>query len=151
MATFDTCFGVAASGETLSSLFHKAVHCMIRAHHQHGHAEHAQMRVLAILFHEGPMPQRDLMHILHVRSTSLSELLKKLEDRGFVIRSQDPKDKRSSIVALTSQGAAKAESAAVLCHQQIDTLFVPLSEGERKQLADLLRKVVASHEAAPVE
>ena len=133
-------------GESLSSLFHKTVQCMKRSHHFHGHVEHAQMRVLVILYHKGQMTQRELQQLLDIRSTSLSEILKKLENRGLITRNQNENDKRSVIVSLTEQGATKAHSVATTAHQALDTLFEPLSEMERAQLASILRKVISSYE-----
>ena len=132
--------------ESLSSLFHKTAQCMKRSHHFHGRAEHAQMRVLSILHHKGQMNQCDLQQLLGVRSTSLSEILKKLENRGLITRNQDKNDKRSIILTLTEQGATKTVSAATAGHQAIDALFEALSEMEREQLAGILRKVIASSE-----
>ena len=133
-------------GESLSSLFHKTVQCMRRSHHFHGHAEHAQMRVLVILYHKGQTTQRELQQFLDIRSTSLSEILKKLENRGLIARNQNENDKRSVIVSLTDQGLAKANSVATSRHQTIDALFAPLSAMECAQLASILRKVIESYE-----
>jgi DNA-binding MarR family transcriptional regulator len=128
----------------LASLFHRAARFMMRAHHHQGHAEHAQRHVLAILKRSEPMSQRELLEMLNVRSSSLSELLGKLEQRSFIRRERDEEDKRNVIITLTAEGAAaSAESAG---QQSTDALFAALSEDEREQLAGLLRKVIASLE-----
>lgn len=132
--------------EILASLFHRAVRFMMRAHHHQGHAEHAQMRVLAILKSHESISQRELLEMLHVRSASLSELLGKLEHRNLICRIRDDQDRRNIIITLTEEGSAAAATMESARRQSTDAIFAALSEDERDQLADLLRKVIVSLE-----
>lgn len=136
----------AADGEGLSALFHRAAKFMMRMHHHQGHAEHAQMRILAILMHHEPMNQKDLLEMLHVRSASLSEILAKLEHRGLISRSRDERDKRSAVITLTGQGRVLAAEGGEARKQGMGAVFGALSESEREQFAGLLRKVIDSLE-----
>lgn len=140
-----------ASTEMLASLFHRAAKLMMRAHHRQGHAEHAQMRVLAILKQNEPISQRELLDILNVRSASLSELLGKLEHRNLIRRNRDGQDKRSVIITLTEQGSAAAAAAESARRQSFDAIFATLSEDERTQFAGALRKIITSMEQHLVE
>lgn len=142
----ESAHGDTTNNEMLASLFHRAVKFMMRAHHHQGHAEHAQMRVLAILQQNDPMNQRELQKMLHVRSASLSELLGKLEARNFIARSRDDRDKRNFVISLTEEGAVVATTVNSVRQQSFDAIFTALSGSERAQLAELLRKVIASME-----
>ncbi|MDR1659945.1 MAG: MarR family transcriptional regulator [Desulfovibrio sp.] len=135
-----------ASSENLAVLFHRAVKFMARAHHHHGHAEHAQMRVLALLKGRKSMNQRELQEMLNVRSASLSEILGKLEHRGFIERRHDEQDKRNFLITVTGRGSAAAAANEDVRRKSADALFASLSGEERQQLAELLDKIIRALE-----
>lgn len=63
-----------------------------------------------ILFHlhESPgMPQRTLQALLQIESATLTKLLATLVDKGWVVQSQDPIDKRSKRLYITVIGKRK--------------------------------------------
>jgi DNA-binding MarR family transcriptional regulator len=134
------------SSENLAVLFHRAVNFMVRAHHHHGHAEHAQMRVLALLRDRNSMSQRELQEMLNVRSASLSEILGKLEHRGFIGRRHDERDKRNFIVTVTGRGSAVVAAGEDVRRKSDEALFASLSGEERQQLAELLDKIIRALE-----
>jgi DNA-binding MarR family transcriptional regulator len=134
------------SGEHLAGLFQRAVKCMARAHHHQGHAEHAQMHALALLDQRRSMNQRALQELLNVRSASLSEILGKLEHRGFIERTRAEEDKRNCIITVTGQGSAAVTASGDSRRKSADALFASLSDAERRQLAELLEKVVRALE-----
>ena len=67
-----------------------------------------QSRCLLTVSGLGPVSQRRLAAILGIRSASLSELLGKMEARGWVARTPHPEDGRTYLVALTEEGKAEA-------------------------------------------
>jgi DNA-binding MarR family transcriptional regulator len=134
------------NSENLAVLFHRAVKFMARVHHHQGHAEHAQMRVLSLLKDRHSMNQRALQEMLNVRSASLSEILSKLEHRGFIERKRDEEDKRNSVITVTEQGSLNVAATEDIRRESAKTLFASLSEDERQQLAELLEKVVRALE-----
>jgi DNA-binding MarR family transcriptional regulator len=136
----------AASSENLAVLFHRAVRLMARAHHHHGHAEHAQMHVLALLEGRKSLNQRALQEMLDVRSASLSEILGKLEQRGFIERERDEEDTRNFTITVTGQGSSAVAAVGDIRRKSADALFSSLSGNERQQLAELLEKVVRALE-----
>ena len=87
------------------------------------------------------MNQRKLADALHIRSTSLSELLSKLERKGLVERTPVPDDKRSLIVSLTKEGAQKAKEynrrRAKTRHKIMDRI----SDEEKRQFYSTLKKI----------
>ncbi|CDM67560.1 putative transcription regulator [Clostridium bornimense] len=68
-----------------------------------------QYYCLSVLDYVDIINQKDLAKLLHIRPTSLSELLSKLEQKGFVNRVTSDTDKRISLVSLTNDGKHKAE------------------------------------------
>lgn len=144
--------------ENLFSLFHRVVRLMARAHHQLAHSgpgkgergrhgSHAQARVLSVINEKGAISQRELMDILQIRSSSVSELVFKLEDYGLIVRDRDEQDKRTIIVSLTEEGKAVVAEHEGHIREQCAGMFTALDEAERQTLAGLLTKLVAALEA----
>ena len=105
-----------------------------------GHG-HGQKRVLKILSKQGTMSQRELQEVLNVQAGSLSELLGKLEARGYILREKDEEDKRKAVVCLTEEGReALGEDEAARSRDA--ELFDVLSEEEQAQLKILLGKLL---------
>ena len=95
-----------------------------------------QGRILSALRRMHSISQKDLGYILDLRPQSLGELLKKLEDNGYIIRYQSKEDKRALIVELT----AKGENFQVQ-KPDYEELYVYLSRAERKTLQDSFDKI----------
>lgn len=130
----------------LGQLLHRAARMMMRgAGHHHG-PHHGQMRILRMLGQHEVITQRELMDALQVRSSSLSELLIKLEARGAITRSRDEEDRRGMLIRLTPQGreminAHECERSALSAQ-----LFTALSEQEQQALEGILLKLMSAWE-----
>jgi hypothetical protein len=79
-----------------------------RTHGAVGDPTRGQGRVLALLAVKPETTQRELSFLLDMRQQSLSELLAKLEEKGFVTREKSEQDGRVTVVKLTEAGAAAA-------------------------------------------
>ena len=53
--------------------------------------------------------QKDLATLFRVSDGHASKTLKKFEDRGFITRKEDPKNRRQKIVRLTEKGMEKTD------------------------------------------
>jgi DNA-binding MarR family transcriptional regulator len=138
-----------ATNAELAGLFRLASRLMARVSHRRDSAHHAQHQVLSILLENGPMPQGELLEILDVRSSSLSELLRKLEDRGLILRERNERDRRSFIISPTDEARA-LDLLRNSGGDDADSLFDCLGEGEREQLRTILGKLVASLRLDPM-
>ena len=115
--------------------------------HQHGAAGdplRGQGRVLALLKAKPTTTQRELSFLLDMRQQSLSELLAKLEEKGYVTREKSAEDGRVTAITLTEEGAAAAPSPDQM-ESRPDALDC-LDEEERTQLEALTDKVCTSLE-----
>ncbi len=106
-----------------------------------GGRKNSQLRILQILGEEEIIPQRELQEILDVQPGSLSELLLKLENKGFIERIRSEEDKRKVYVRITEEGKEHAEDM----HAQFDQedSFAVLSEEEQETLRSLLKKLLS--------
>ncbi len=130
--------------EMLVSTFRHASRLMARAYHQQDHAHHAQGHVLSLIMEKGPMNQGELLEILDVRSSSLSEILSKLERNGYITRERDETDKRRFIISATSKANEMTGNDIEARRENAQHLFSVLSDEERTQLQTILNKIVTS-------
>lgn len=135
------------TGEMLMGLFRRLGRGMDRARHHHGHSHHAQIHTLVAIQEKSPMGQRDLLELLDVRSSSLSEILAKLERGELITRERDERDKRNVILSITEKGAAKVAKLREHRQQTAEGIFEMLSHDEKDQLHILLGKVATALEA----
>lgn len=97
-----------------------------------------QGRILALLEQRGETSQRELMALTGVRSSSLSELLGKLEGAGLIQRTPCPSDLRTTLVSLTPAGRQKAAGIRTAARR---SPFQALDAAEQAQLLALLEKL----------
>ncbi|MEF2230730.1 MAG: MarR family transcriptional regulator [Pseudodesulfovibrio sp.] len=126
----------------LAHLFRRTSRLMARAYHRRDHASHAQSSILSILREDGPMNQRDLLERLDVRSSSLSEVLAKLEAGGLVARERNPEDRRGLIISITPEGRKMLGDEPD--RAGADGFFACLDDAEKEQLRGILTKIAAT-------
>ena len=84
----------------------------------------------------------ELYRSLLVTSGAMTHRLVRLEKAGMVARIADPEDRRSSQVALTEQGKALIEQALFTHIDVQESLLAPLTEQQRRDLAQLLKQIL---------
>lgn len=104
----------------------------------------SQLRILYILSANGSMSQRLLQDVLGVKPGSLSEILGKLENAGYIARSKNEQDKRGVDIVATEEGR-QAVSALKSQHEAaMHGMFGALDSQEQQQLSALLEKLLAA-------
>ncbi|MFE7633182.1 MarR family winged helix-turn-helix transcriptional regulator [Kitasatospora sp. NPDC057518] len=91
----------------------------------------------------------DLRADLNLAPASVTGRLETLERRGFVLRTPSTEDRRKVDIVLTEAGRAAWRKALDVVGREEQRLLGVLSEGERRTLADLLRKVMLAQETTP--
>lgn len=128
----------------MGMLIHRYRTANARTHGAVGDPTRGQGRVLALLAVKPETTQRELSFLLDMRQQSLSELLAKLEEKGFVTREKSEQDGRVTVVKLTEAGAAAAPTAQQMGNH--DDVLDCLSDEEQEQFEALVDKVIASLE-----
>ena len=72
---------------------------------------YTQDSVMGVLWEEGPVNEKSLCEALFLKSNTLTPLLKKLTEKGYVKKEKDREDERNLIVSLTDEGKALREKA----------------------------------------
>ena len=94
-----------------------------------------QGRILKIL-NDGPISQKDLQETLNIQAGSISEIVSKLEERGYLTRSKSQEDARAVILTITENGKERLNEFA-----QRKDFYSSISEDEKKQLKEILVKL----------
>jgi len=87
---------------------------------------------------------KDLGRILHLDSGTLTPLLKKLEDKGYVIRERDPADERVVNITLTDQGERLKDKAKNIPYELGSCINI--SSEDAVKLVGILRRFMDSFE-----
>ena len=110
---------------------------------------HAEYKLLLRLRAEGSeqgLSAGDLSRALVMSSGGMTNLLDRLEKDGLVRRGNDPADRRGVLVTITPKGR-KAIDGAVSEEAALEAGYLdPLTPGERKELNELLRRVLRGFE-----
>lgn len=101
--------------------------------------QYAVMR--AIAEHPG-IEQVALTEVAVSTKATLAEMLNRMEMRGLVRREPDPQDKRRRFVFLTTEGNALLNHCLPVGAGVDDAFLGKLSMQERKQLGELIRKMM---------
>ena len=126
----------------LGHLIHRYYQADAREKGMGGDPLRGQGRVLALLAVKPETTQRELSYLLDMRQQSLSELLSKLEEKGFITRERSAEDGRVVNVRLTEAGADAAPDLDAL-NKRADIIDC-LDADERAQFEALIDKVTAS-------
>lgn len=108
--------------------------------------------VLSALRRQGPpfqLTPSALIRATLVTSGTMTNRIDRLAAAGLVRREPDPADRRGVLVTLTGKGAGQVDSALADLLDRERELLAGLGTGDRKQLADLMRTLLAPFDARP--
>lgn len=129
------------SADTNQQLLSSMELCGHFLYHRRG-GKRGQRRILHILYDNQEITQKRLLDILDIQAGSLSETVIKLEDRGLITRSRDPKDRRNMLLQITEAGKKEYEKMLQISKNQEMVLFQALTNEEQKELNVLLDKLI---------
>lgn len=114
-------------------------HRFLRFHADGGKA--SQWTLLRELRFHGAMTQRMLQEHVGIRQSSLSELVKKLEEQEIIRRQVCPEDRRQIMISLTEKGTELCREAEERNLRQNVQYLSVLSEQEQESLLNLLTRL----------
>lgn len=133
--------------ESLGFLMHDATR-LIRRRFEARAAElgltSAQWRLVVHLIRRGPMPQARIAELLEIEPISVSRLVDRMQEAGWVVREPDPTDRRIRIVHPTEKTrAALAEAKSIADDIYADAL-AGLPPGTQEGLMATLRIIISN-------
>lgn len=98
----------------------------------------SQWRVVVYLHRQDGLSQSELAELLGVGKVTIGGLVDRLEHAGWVARRDDPKDRRTKRVYLTTKGQAIEEEMLTRGAELTKRILRTLSDDERASLIDML-------------
>lgn len=105
-----------------------------------------QMVVLKKLDGHDGLNQNELAFLTYRDKSSLARLLRKMESKGYILRSQNVDDKRENLVFLTEEGKNVYDRTRPVIKALIDKMECNISVKEKDQMIALLQKVQENFE-----
>lgn len=101
----------------------------------------SQKKILILLSKSGPLTQRELTERLRVQPASSSEILTKMEQSEWILRSPSEEDRRTMDVSLTEMGKQAAAEAEKQGREVRRDMLSCLSREEKEALLPILEKL----------
>jgi DNA-binding MarR family transcriptional regulator len=132
------CFALAATSRSVIGLYRPVLEPL--------GLTHPQYLVLLALWEQSPRTVRGIADALHLEPPTLTPLLKRLEQVGYVTRGRNPDNERELSVQLTEQGRGLRQRAETVPGQIVERLGLPVSTLE--EVRDRLTELLAATKAA---
>lgn len=136
--------------ESINKELMMEIRYLMRSFRRGKHSElRGQRRALHYLLKQDGISQTDLLALMDVRPSSLSELLNKMEEKGHIERKEAHEDKRIRLIYLSKEGRSIAESMSKSVKAK--KIFGELDEVEKELLLSLLKKLDLDRETYPTK
>lgn len=119
----------------------EAVKSRIAAKNTVGDLSGAQFGTLEMIYHLGPMNQKDIGQKLLMSKSNMVTVIDKLENRGLVKRQRSIEDRRCVFVHLTQAGTERIEQILPIHVAAITEEMNRLTKAEQKEFGRLCRKL----------
>lgn len=139
-----------ATAEHLATLLREAITRLNRRVRQArpvGDLTFSQLSALTSLQLAGALTPRELADVERVQPPTMTKIVGKLEDRGLVVRTPHPTDRRQVILAATEQGRTVYAQFERVRDEWLAGRLAELTDSERDTLehaAEILRRVARS-------
>ncbi len=100
-----------------------------------------QIRILLLLSQNCGLSQNKLCKIINIRPASMTDILRKLEKRGLLVRESDEKDLRAVHVFITPKGEEMAKEASGIIERIDAECFGFFDVEEKEEFRRLIDKL----------
>jgi len=104
----------------------------------------AQWRLLVNLFKRGPLPQARLAELLEIEPISLSRLVDRMAEAGWVERRPDPSDRRIRIVHATDKTRSTISAARHIADSIYAEALAGLPPDATETMTAMLRQIICN-------
>lgn len=109
---------------------------------------YAQSQVLSYIAEHAGCHMGDIGRAFAVTLPAVTHIVDRLEQKGFVVRGDDPVDRRAYVLRATANGRALADELRALRLRGVEPLLACLSPSDRERVIEgLARLVEAASEA----
>ena len=100
-----------------------------------------QFLLIDLLWNQGPLSQQQLADQMQKDKNSVTKLVDAIERKGLAVRSQNPDDRRSNTIVLTSKAQDMKLKAKTVGIDMLDMMLEDISEQEQRDFLMTLRKL----------
>ena len=97
--------------------------------------------VLEALYHLGPLPVQSLTGKILIAASSMTYVISRLKEKGWIVQTPNVADKRVKEVSLTADGLERMKAIYPRHEQALRERFDRLTEAEEATLQTLLKKI----------
>ena len=101
-----------------------------------------EFSVLLRIRFQGVATQHDLVELFKVSGAYIAKLLRKFEDKNYIVRKEDPENRRKKLVEMTDEGTKKTDEIIEIIQNWENKVTAGISEDEIKTLKEILFKII---------
>jgi len=106
----------------------------------------SQWALLNLLYGEKGASVKELSAVMNVTGSAITQLANELEEKGYLRREHDPKDKRTIKLIPTPKCNKMMSGIQKLFAEECAVMFSKLSDSELKTLNELHKKITAGNQ-----
>mgnify|MGYP003423859812 CR=1 FL=1 len=103
-----------------------------------------QFLLIDLLWNNGPLSQQELADQMHKDKNSITKLVDAVERKGFVVRHQNPADRRSNTIITTELADSLKDNAKSKGISILDKMLSGIPEEELYSFLDTLNKLCSN-------
>ena len=100
--------------------------------------------LIDLLWNQGPMSQLDIADQMQKDKNSITKLLDAIEKKGFVVRQQNPNDRRSNTIILTERAISLKDNAKTKGISILNKMLDGIPEEELYSFLETLDKLCSN-------
>ena len=94
---------------------------------------------------------KDISCFYQIKSSTAIQFVNSLEKHGYIIRMNDPKDKRVTLVTLTESGKEMGEIISKRNYEMVQKILEKQEKEELEQAFQVIHKMINTIESIPIE
>ena len=94
---------------------------------------------------------KDISYFYEIKSSTAIQFVNSLEKHGYIVRMNDPKDKRVTLVTLTDYGKEVGKIISKRNHEMVQKILATQEKEELENAFQVIHKMINTIESIPIE
>ena len=94
---------------------------------------------------------KDISCFYEIKSSTVIQFVNSLEKHGYIVRMNDPKDKRVTLVTLTDYGIEVGKIISKRNHEMVQKILATQEKEELENAFQVIHKMINTIESIPIE
>lgn len=101
----------------------------------------SEVHVIAYIKRFGPCPMSELSRVFGHKKSTVTGMLDRLTEKGFISRKVNPEDRRSFLLAIRPEGETVAKNAGAVVEQFEEDVMARITEEDMRGFRNVLKAV----------